>query len=74
MGHAEIPFKYFLYLFVLFCGFVDGINRFLTLCCILFQFSGQLYADFIRLSVSIDDPVYDVDHLVEDFLYNGISQ
>ena len=74
MTHAEVLFQLLLDFLILLGGPVDGLGHALALSGILFQFSGQLYADFIRLSVSIDDPVYNVDHLVEDFLYNGISQ
>ena len=74
MAHAEVLLQLLLDVLIFLSGPVDGIGHTLALGGILFQLPGKFHTDLIRFAVSVDDSVYDVDHLIENLFYDRVTK
>ena len=74
MCNAEISFKYLLVFFIFTIGRVDSIGHCLAFLGTFLQFASQLNAYFIRFAVGVYQRIDNVDHLVENLLYDGVAK
>ena len=74
MLDAKLLFKYFAIFFAVCCIFSDGDIHLLTFFLAVLQLTCQLYSNFIGFSISSNDFIHNIDHLIENLLDNRIAQ